>query len=152
MQRWTGAVLLLLSAIGCGSGSQSTQERLEGNWFYTAPDGMSGIGLTFNGAEYGAFILDLTSANTANAEVEKGTFNASDTQIRFFPTEWSCSSSDPTYSFPYKFVGASLSVTNGNTVIVFEPVVAAPATTFAITTGCNETGSFVPGPLAPVGN
>ncbi len=77
MQKWTGAVLLLLSAIGCGSGSQSAQERLAGNWAFTASDGMSAIGLTFNGADYGAFIMDLTSANTANAEVEKGTFNAS---------------------------------------------------------------------------
>ena len=60
--------------------------------------------------------------------------------------------SDPTYAFPYKFVGSSLSITNGNTVIVFEPVVAAPATTFAVTTGCNQTGTFVPSPLAPVIN
>ena len=96
--------------------------------------------------------MELTSANTANAEVEKGGFNASDTQIRFFPREWSCALSDPTYAFPYKFVGSSLSITNGNTVIVFEPVVAAPATSFAVTTGCNQTGTFVPSPLAPVGN
>jgi len=152
MKRRIGALLLLLSAIGCGGGDPSAQEQLAGNWAFTAPDGMSGIGLTFTGADYAAFTMDLTSANTANAEVENGSFNASGTQIRFFPREWSCAGADPTYAFPYKFVGSSLSITIGNTVIVFEPIMAAPAASFAITTGCNQTGTFVPGPLAPVGN
>jgi hypothetical protein len=152
MKKRIGALLLLLSAVGCAGGDPSPQERMAGNWAFTAPDGMSAIGLTFTGADYSAFTMDLTSANTANAEVEKGGFNASDTQIRFFPREWSCPAADPTYALPYKFVGTSLSITNGNTVIVFEPIMAAPATTFAITTGCHQTGTFVPSPLAPVGN
>ena len=152
MKKWTGATLLLLSAIGCGGGDPSAQDRLAGNWAFAAPDGVSALGLTFTGADYAAFIMDLTSANTANAEVENGGFSASDTQIRFFPREWSCPGPDATYAFPYKFVGSSLSITNGNTVIVFEPIVAGPATSFAITTGCNQTGTFVPSPLAPVGN
>jgi hypothetical protein len=153
MKKWTGATLLLLSAIGCGGGGDpSAQERLQGNWAFTPPDGTSAIALTFTGADYGAFAMDLTSANTANAEVENGGFNASGTQIRFYPREWSCTGPDPTYAFPYKFVGTSLSITSGNTVIVFEPIMAAPATNFSVTTGCKQTGTFVPAPLAPVGN
>jgi hypothetical protein len=110
------------------------------------------MGLTFNGAEYSAYVMELTSSTSANAEVETGSFLTSDTQIVFTPREWSCPGPDSIYVLPYKLANGSLAITSGATLIAFQRNLASPATNFVITTGCTQTGTFVPMPVAPVSN
>jgi len=151
MRRTAVFLFLLLGAMGCGD-PVTPKDPLEGNWLFESSDGLSGMGLTFNGAEYSGYVMELTSSTSANAEVEKGTFLTSDTQIVFTPREWSCPGPDSIYVMPYKIENASLAVTSGATVIVFQRNLASPATNFVITTGCSQTGTFVPMPVAPVSN
>src|SRR6185295_3373010 len=102
--KWIGTVLLL-GAIGCGGGGDPTPaDRLQGNWLFADADGLTGVGLTFDGSDYVAFLMGLTSTNTANAEVERGGFDASTTQITFTPREWSCPGPDAIYALSYRFV------------------------------------------------
>ena len=47
---------------------------------------------------------------------------------------------------------ATLAITSGATLIAFQRNLASPATNFVITTGCTQSGTFVPMPVAPVSN
>ena len=152
MKRVAAFLFLLLGAMGCDD-SVTPKEQLEGNWLFQTSDGLAGMGLTFNGDQYTAYVMELTSSASANAEVETGSFLTSDTQIVFTPREWSCPGPDSIYVLPYGLASGSLTITSGATLIVFQRNVASPATNFVITTGCSsQTGTFVPMPVAPVSN
>ena len=151
MKRMAVFLFLLLGAMGCDD-PVTPKGQLEGNWLFEASDGLTGIGLTFNGDQYTGYVMGLTSSTSANAEVETGSFLTSDTQIVFTPREWSCPGPDSIYVMPYALANGSLAITSGATVVVFQRNLASPATNFVITTGCTQTGTFVPMPVAPVSN
>jgi hypothetical protein len=151
MKRIAVFLFLSLGAIGCDD-SVAPEQKLEGNWLFETSDGLTGMGLTFDGAQYTAYVMELTSSTSANAEVETGSFLTSDTQIVFTPREWSCPGPDSIYVLPFKLANGSLLITSGATLVVFQRNLASPATNFVITTGCTETGTFVPMPVAPVSN
>lgn len=148
--RWM-LIALALVGFGCDGGDASPAERLAGNWIFLPADGSSGLGLTLQAdGDYNVMVAELTSSNTANAEIEIGVFSANDTEIMFYPRKWSCPGPDPSYIVRYALSGSSLGITGGSTLVSLERNPYPASTNFAITTGCMQTGTFVPMPIAPL--
>ena len=144
--------LLLLLGIGCGSGSDSPADKLQGNWMYVAADGLTGIALDFQGNGYVTGFLGLTSATSANAEIETGIFTATASSIGFTPQKYSCPGPDAVYSLDYSWSGSLLAIHAGANLYLLERNDAMANGSFVITTGCVQNGYFYPMPVAPVSN
>jgi hypothetical protein len=148
--RWLAAIVLLAS-VGCG-GNPTPDDKVQGNWIFASSDGLTGIGLKFNDISYDLSGLVLTSSNTAQAIVEKGSFSINATTLVFAPTESTCPGPIPIYQMDYRFSGSVLMITAGSNLIAFERNPYAVDSSFALTLGCDVSGSFVPSPIAPVSN
>lgn len=143
--------LVALSACGSSSSSSSEDTSLYGNWMMVSSSGNYGEGLTLNqNGEYVALILQLTSDNSANVEMETGTFTVSSSSMTATPVQSSCGSTDPPGTYTYRLVNGSLEVGFPTGMIAFERNDAAPATDFVIRYGCFHNGVFTAEPLVSV--
>jgi hypothetical protein len=143
---------LVLFCSACGSSSPA--DKLVGNWIYENADETAGIGATFRSdGTYTVVTLVLTSQNTGDAQVEDGSYVATDTSITTTPTEWTCPGPDPVSVVTYSFSGADLVATIGAQVFVMQPNNQPAQSSFALTLGCfDSTGNFTAQALAPVSN
>jgi hypothetical protein len=140
-------------AMGCG-GSSSPEQDLIGNWLYATSTGSTGIAVTYKtDGTYVAAELVLTSSNTADAQVETGTYTATASELTSVPTEWTCPGPDPAGTASYSFSGGDLLISSSSGIISLAPNTAPASSTFILTYGCFQSdGSFVTAPLAPVSN
>jgi len=155
MRKLSLLVLVVLGAIGCGGGSSSPESRLVGEWIVFDSTSTNAVGLTFNSdGTYAAQQLELTSSTSANDEGEGGVYTATTSAITFTPQKSSCPGPDPVYTFSYSFNAASLVISAPSGVISFERnPYANSGASGTLTFGCFQAdGSFVPEPIAPVGN
>lgn len=146
--------VLLALVVGCGGADQSTPEQqVVGSWLFTSADGNSGFGAVFkDDGTYTSAILVASSSTSAEAEVEKGTYSATDTQITFTPNEFSCAGPDAIYAAPYKVDGQSLVLTLGSNVVIMAPNTDPASSNGLLQTGCFNAGVFTPQAVAPVSN
>lgn len=148
------ALLGCLLAVGCGGGSDSPADRIVGNWLYTNTTDSAGFGATFEGnGTYSLSSLELTTATTARAAIEKGTYTATDSTITTTPQKSTCPGPVPVDTVTYELKGSTLVVTTGANIIVMTRNRQSADTSFVVTLGCfAEDGSFAASPLAPVSN
>jgi hypothetical protein len=148
---WGLGVVVLVgcnTSVGGGHGTPS----LEGNWLET--NATEGLGLTFDAnGDYVASVLALTSANSANAQEEVGTWTMNGSTLTLTPREWSCLGADPAYSYVYQFGGSDLELTSTSAALhILQPNTATVSTSFTLTIGCfgDNYTTFTAQPLAPV--
>lgn len=148
--------LILLAAlgvvtVGCGS-PEGPAQRLNGTWIYIAADNSVAVGATFS--PDGTYVLQemsLTSTNSADDEIETGTFSATDSDITTVPQQYSCPGPDPATTVAYDFSGSSLQIVSSSGITTLGRDTAQPSSMFSLTLGCFQSdGSFVAQPLAPV--
>jgi hypothetical protein len=143
--------LLLVVVVLVGCGSKTPQESLVGDWLFQNADGTSGLGVTFNGdGSYVLADLAVTSSTSANAEVEKGTYTATDTMFTMVPSQWTCDGKDTSSTETYKFSGSLLVVSDSSGVVTLAPNNGPSTGTFAVTLGCfDASNNFTAHPLGP---
>ncbi len=141
-----------------GCSSTSTVDEDANNGIYGAWDGRSGTGatgvrlqLTSDGS-YTLTELTVTSATTANARAESGTFTATPGTITWTPVESSCSGAAAAYQSAYELTGETLSLALPAGVFALAPADEDGGLgDAALTVGCYAgDGTFTAAPLAPV--
>jgi hypothetical protein len=142
---------------GCGGGSSSTADALVGDWIFQ-PTTDSALAVTFKGdGTYVQQTLQLTSTNSADDEIEGGTFTADGSTLKQTPTKWSCPGPDPISSVSYTVTSTQLTVIAGANVFSlartnFSSSGGSPMGA-VLTTGCfDSNGTFTPAAIAPVTN
>ena len=116
-------------AVGAGAGCSSTStvdedanNGIYGAWHGRTADGATGVRLQLtSGGRYTLTELTVTSATTANARAETGTFTASPGTITWTPVQSSCSDASSPYQSAYELTGATLSVALPAGVFALEP-------------------------------
>jgi hypothetical protein len=140
----------------CSSSSGGGPPSLYQDWLYTDSSGNSGIAATFKSdGTYVVSDLMITSSTSANAQVETGTFTASNGSLAMAPKEDSCPGPDAAYSLGYSFQGGNLEIVQPSGVLLMQPNTTSPGSigSFAITIGCFDgSGNLKASPLAAVSN
>src|SRR5256885_1199284 len=73
------------------SKSGADSPTLYNNWIYSNANGTGGVGLTLKSDNtYAQIFIALTSATSADTEIETGTFTTAGSKITFTPQKWSC--------------------------------------------------------------
>lgn len=146
--------LAVLGVLGCG-GTTSPEGALVGTWVFD-PGGDSLAGVTFNSDQsYVLQFVTLTSAASADDEIEGGVFAADGTTLTLTPRKSSCPGPAPIQSLMYDVSGDSLTLINGATAIIFvrQAQSGGAPVSGTITSGCSDgAGHFTPAPVVPVGN
>jgi len=151
--RWSLAATVAL-CLACGDGGNDAANKLQGNWIFTSAATGFGFGVAFKPDDhYTVYTLNLTSDASAAAQVENGTFSASDTEIVTVPKESTCPGPAPVDTVKYIFAGPGLVITAGDKVISLVRDTAPVETSFVLSLGCFQPdGTFVPSGLQPVSN
>jgi hypothetical protein len=144
--------LFLLS--GCSS--SAAPSPLVGHWFYDS-GARHRIALDINAdGTYAATTLQGTVASptAAEAQVETGTYAATDTAVTWTPKQSTCPGPAPVSMIHYTFNGDALLVSNGTSVATYQRQNAQATQGFDVVLGCflAQNGAFVAAPLAPVPN
>jgi hypothetical protein len=144
-----GAVMV----VACSSSSSGGPPNLYQTWAYVDSAGTAGAGATFTSdGTYELQILELTSSNSGDDQVEIGTFTTSGSTLTLTPKQSTCAGPDAVYSMGYSFSGGNLVLALPSGTIVMQPDTAT-ASDVAITNGCfGDAGAFTSEPLAPVSN
>jgi hypothetical protein len=125
-----------------------------GNWLVTS--GNTSVELTLDSdGTYAITILGLTSTQTANEYLQKGSFVLSGADIVFTPTEASCPVSVPVGTDVYGVNGSGFSTTDasGNETHYAPTGSATLGQGLTLVLGCSQNGGpWMPEPLAPVTN
>ena len=150
-------MLAILGLLGCGGGGSSPANALVGDWVFE-PTTDSALAVTFKGdGTYVQQSLQLTSTNSAEDEIEGGTFTADGSTLTQRPTRWSCPGPDPITSVSYTVTTTQLTVVAGANVFIlsranFSSSGGSPMGA-VLTTGCFlQDGSFSPQGIAAVTN
>ncbi len=152
------AVAAFALGVAAGCSSTSTIDEDANNGIYGAWDGRtatSATGVRLQLTSDGSYTLTeliATSATTANARAERGTFTAAPGTITWTPVESSCNAASSSYQSAYQLTGATLSVALPAGVFALEPADDDGGLGDAsLTLGCYASdGAFTAAPLAPV--
>lgn len=148
---WFVACLALTCVMACGS--PASTPTLVGNWIYVDPAGSTGIAVDIN--DDGTYVIadmTLTSSNSADAQVETGSYTATSSQINALPQKWSCRGADPGITVDYTFQDGNLLLSLQSGLVALQPNTATATTAFKITYGCFSSGvGFTPEQLLPIG-
>jgi len=151
--RWRLAATVAL-CLACGGGGDGAADRLQGNWLFTDSANGFGFGIAFKpGDSYTVYTMNLTSQTSARAQIENGTFSASDAEITTVPKESTCAGPATVDTVKYVLSPSALVITAGATVISLIRDTTPVDASFVLSLGCFQPdGTFVPSGLQPVSN
>ena len=143
--------VVLVGVVGCGSSSGSNPPSLYNLWIESSSASQGQTVEFKNDGTYGHANLSLVTSNSANAEVETGTFAlAGDGKtMTLTPQQWSCTGSYAPYTATYSFAGNDLIFTVPGHVFDMQIDTAGPEQS-SLTEGCFTSSGFIPQALAPV--
>ncbi len=152
------ALLLILNgAAGCSSTpavDEDANNGIYGAWSGSSADGSLDVRLQLTSdGTYSLTQLTATSATTANARAETGTFAATTSTLTWTPAQSSCSGAAPPYQSAYQLEAKTLSLALPAGVVALQPGAEADDVDGGptLTLGCYAgDGTFTAAPLAPV--